>query len=270
MLNQEVTVSLGSLFSSDVFPSLLNSESYFEKLMQPEGAKARISQQILLFMLFLFIYGVVMGAYHGPLQAVVAGLKLSLLFTLALIICFPAFFIVQIILGSRLALLPMISVIMSGFLLMSAIMLSFLPIVVIFLLTGSDYYFLHLLHLAVMLFAGVFGMNTIIQALKYSCEKKGIYPRNGVVVFRVWVVILAFVGIQLAWSLRPFIAKQGQPFELFGTYEGNFYAAVIYSVKQLAAPDREIPRRNQGRSYDFSPADTLETDSSWIDSLYGN
>ena len=70
-------------------------------------------------------------------------------------------------------------------------------------------------------------MNTIIQALKYSCEKKNIYPQTGVVVFRFWVVILAFVGIQLAWNFRPFLGDRGQPFELFRDYEGNFYTAVI-------------------------------------------
>ncbi len=260
---------IGSLFSPDAFPSLLNTDAYFEKLMRAEGAKALVANQMILLALFLFIYGAVMGAYHSLLQAVVAGVKLSTLFTLALLICFPAFFIVQFILGSRLKLLQMIPMVLSGFLLMAAIMLSFVPIVVIFLLTGSNYYFLHLLHLAVMLFAGIFGMNTIVQALKYSCEKKDIYPRNGVIVFRVWVVILAFVGVQLAWSLRPFIAKQNQPFELFGTYEGNFYAAVIYSAKHLVELDQGAPATGNARQPDSSCVDTLQTPGGWLDSLYG-
>lgn len=261
---------LGSLFSSDTFPSVLNSDAYFEKLMQPEGAKARIFNQMLLLCLCLFIYGVVMGAYHSPLQSVVAGVKLAALVILALIICFPAFFIVQFILGSRLKLIQMVPMVLSGFVLMSAIMIAFVPIVVIFLLTGSNYYFLHLLHIAIMIFAGVFGMNTIVQALKFSCEKRDIYPKNGVVVFRVWVVILAFVGIQLAWSLRPFIAQRGQPFELFGQYEGNFYAAVIYSVNQLTKSDRPEPFRGHGTKPGNIPADTTQKPIYLPDSLYGH
>lgn len=257
----------GLKFSLDGLPSLQNTDSYFDKLMQPEGAKRRILGQVLLLVLFLLIYGFVMGAYHSFLQAVVAGAKLSLLFVLALLICFPAFFIVQFILGSRLKLFQMVSMVLSGFLLMSAIMISFVPIVVIFLLTGSNYYFLHLLHLAIMFFAGIFGMNTIVQALKYSCEKKGIYPKNGVVVFRVWVVILAFVGIQLAWSLRPFISKRGEPFEFFGEYEGNFYAAVIYAAKQLAEPEEKSPAPEAlERIESLFPPDTLRTTGGQIDS----
>jgi hypothetical protein len=50
------------------------------------------------------------------------------------------------------------------------------------------------------------------------------------------VVILAFVGIQLAWNLRPFLAKRDDPYALFRNYDGNFYTAVMYSVQQLMSP----------------------------------
>ena len=82
-------------------------------------------------------------------------------------------------------------------------------------------------------------MKTIIDALRFSCEKKNIYPQTGVIVFRFWVVILAFVGIQLAWNLRPFLGDRGEPFKLFRQYEGNFYTALIYSVKQLFDSDEK-------------------------------
>jgi len=41
------------------------------------------------------------------------------------------------------------------------------------------------------------------------------------------------VGIQLAWNLRPFLGDREKGFELFREYEGNFYAALIYSVNKL-------------------------------------
>ena len=91
--------------------------------------------------------------------------------------------------------------------------------------------------------SGIFGTKTIIDALKFSCEKKGIYPRIGVDVFKFWIIILAFVGIQLAWNLRPFLGNRGETFHMFRNYEGNFYTALIYSVKQLVndnSGDREL------------------------------
>jgi len=259
-------MKIGKLFSFDNYPSLSNSEEFFGRIVVEERSGPRIINQLLILCLFLFLYGVVMGAYHSPLQAIAAGMKLALLFSLALIICFPAFFIVQYILGSRLKLHQTVAIMLSGFVMMASIMLSFAPIVIIFLLTGSNYYFLHLLHVAIFIFAGIFGMNTIVQALKFSCEKKNIYPRTGVVVFRFWVVILAFVGIQLAWNFRPFLGFKGKPFELFAQREGNFYAAMIYAANHLIG-HAETPQREHGiMQYEQPPED----DTHWLERLRGD
>jgi hypothetical protein len=157
----------------------------------------------------------------------------------------------------------MISIVLSGFVMMTAVMVSLAPVVLIFLLTGANYYFLQLLHIVVFVFSGLFGMNVIVRALKYSCEKKNVYPQTGVVIFRFWVVIIAFVGIQLAWSFRPFLGDRGQPFQLFRDYEGNFYAALIYSIRQLAGPGeqeetaRERYDRRRARQSEQPVSDSL-------------
>jgi hypothetical protein len=248
------------LMSFEFFPKLQNKEDFFEKLTQPEGVGRRILSQYLLLCLFSFLYGIVMGSYHGFLQAVTAGVKVSVMFSLVLLICFPAFFIIQFVLGSKLKLYQMTSIILSGFVLTTAIMVSFAPIVIIFLLTGSNYYFLQLLHISIFLLSGIFGMKTIIDALKFSCEKKSVYPQIGVVVFRFWVVILAFVGIQLAWNLRPFLGDRGQPFELFRKYEGNFYAALIYSGKQLLSPDdKKVVNENVNNPNELDNENIIDT-----------
>jgi len=130
----------------------------------------------------------------------------------------------------------MIMIILSGFVLTSSIAISFAPIVILFQVTGGNYHFLQLLHVTIFIFSGIFGMKLMIDALKFACEKKNIYPRTGVNVFRIWIIILAFVGIQVAWNLRPFLCNKTEEFKLFRKYEGNFYTAVIYSVQQLVRP----------------------------------
>lgn len=245
------------ILSFEFFPTLQNSEEFFQKISQDEGATTRILSQCLLMLLFSFLYGVVMGSYLSLEQAITAGVKVAVLFSLAIIICFPAFFIIQFILGSKLKLHQMISIILSGFVLTTSIMVSFAPIVVIFLLTGSNYYFLQLLHISIFILSGIFGMKTVVDALKYSCEKKAVYPQIGVVVFRFWVVILAFVAIQLAWNLRPFLGDRGQPYELFRDYEGNFYTALIYSGKQLISPGDENNSGNAPLSEEQEINDSL-------------
>jgi len=219
-----------------LLPGLHNNEAYFDTLSREARIGRRITRMIVLFTALTAFYGLVMGCYSGVLQALTAAVKVPVMFFLSLVVCFPAFFLIQYILGSRMSLSMMTGIILSGFVLTGAIMVSFTPVIVFFILTGGDYHFLQLMHVAVFSLSGVFGMKMVLDALRYSCEQKGVYPHTGVVVFRFWVVILAFVGIQLAWNLRPFMAERGEPYGLFRTYEGNFYSAVIYSVEQLCGP----------------------------------
>ncbi len=239
-------------------PGLHNKDEFFDNIFNEQKTWSRIWRLILLFTGLTFLYGVIMGCYSGPAQAITAGVKVPVLFLLSLVICFPAFFVIQFILGSKMKLSHMFIIILSGYVLTGAIMVSFSPIIILFILTGGNYYFLQLLHIAVFALAGIFGMKTILDALKYSCEQKNVYPRTGVEVFRFWVVILAFVGIQLAWNMQPFLAEKTEGYSLFKKYKGNFYTAVIYSIQQLTNPEEKITKHT-GSNSQFLP-DTAGTE----------
>lgn len=218
---------------ADILPGLQNKDEFFDRIFHESHPWGRIFSLTLLFIVLTFFYGAVMGCYSGPLQALTAGIKVPVMFLLSLLICFPAFFVLQFIMGSTMRLSHMTVIILSGYVLTGAIMVSFTPIVILFVLTGGNYYFLQLLHVTIFSLSGIFGMKMVLDALKFSCEQKNIYPKTGVVVFRFWVVILAFVGIQLAWNLQPFLAEKTEGYNLFRKYKGNFYTAVIYSLQQL-------------------------------------
>lgn len=229
---------------SDVFKVFHDKELFFQETDERQSNQL-IYKQLLIICLFGFIYGLTMGSYHSFSQALVAGIKVMTLFVTSLLICFPSFFIIQQIFGSKIKFKQLVIIILSGFVLSSTITLSFAPIIVFFLITGNDYHFIQLLHVGIFIFAGFFGMRLIIEALKYACEKKSIYPQIGVTGFKVWIIILAFVSIQLAWNLRPFMGDRDQNFQLFRKYEGNFYTAVIYSFEQLLSKnDKETTHNN--------------------------
>ncbi len=218
----------------EVFKIFQDTETLFDERTNEQSNKI-ILNQILIICAFTFLYGAVMGSYHSFLQSIMAGLKIIFLFLCTIIICFPSFYVIQQVLGSKMNLRQMIIIVLSGFVLTSEIVLSFSPIIILFQITGGNYHFLQLLHVAVFLFGGIFGMRLMIEALKFACEKKDIYPHIGVTVFRIWIIILAFASIQLAWNLRPFLANKNEEFKLFRKYEGNFYTAIIYSVQQLVS-----------------------------------
>ncbi len=248
----------------EVFGIFENTESYFCERDKKQSNKLIVSQ-VLIICAFTFIYGIVMGSYHGFMQSVVAGIKVMVLFLGTLLICFPSFFIIQQVLGSKMNLRQMIIIVLSGFVLASAIALSFSPIIIFFQITGGNYHFLQLLHVTIFIFSGVFGMRLMIDALKFACDKKAIYPKIGVTVFRIWIIILAFVGIQLSWNLRPFLCNKNEDFKLFRKYEGNFYTAVIYSMQQLAS-NRDLPEKEEvdQSHYYFDTTRSAPVDSTTI------
>jgi hypothetical protein len=222
----------------EVFKIFQNKESYFEDINTRQSNRL-ILYQLMIICVFSFLYGVAMGSYHSFLQSIVAGIKVIVLFLSTIIICFPSFFIIQQVLGSKMSIRQMIVIVLSGLVLSATIILSFTPIVIFFQVTGGNYHFLQLLHVAIFIFAGVFGLRLMVDALKTACEKKDIYPQIGVTVFKIWVIILAFVGIQLSWNLRPFLCEKNETFKLFRKYEGNFYTAIIYSVEQIANGEKD-------------------------------
>lgn len=242
-----------------VFKIFQHNDEYFEILGNSEFSKKYVVKQVLFILLFSFLYGIVMGSYNGILQSLVTGIKIPCLIFLSLLICFPALFVIQYMIGSTMTLYQMANIILSGFIVFTTIALSFAPIVLFFMVTGNNYAFLKLLHVAIFTFSGIFTIKTIINGLKFSCEKKNVYPKLGMTIFKIWIVIFAFVSSQLAWNLRPFIGNRDLPFELFRERESNFYVAVIQSVANLFEPSQNAVtdgQNNGNTQTDITPGDT--------------
>jgi hypothetical protein len=231
-----------------VFKVFQHSEEYFEILSDPKNSRRYVLKQMLFIFLFSFLYGVVMGSYNGVLQSLVTGIKVPCLIFLSLLICFPALYVIQYMIGSTMTIYQMANIIFSGFIVFTTISLSFAPIVIFFMVTSNNYSFLKLLHVAIFTFSGIFTVKTIINGLTYSCEKKNIYPKLGMRIFKIWIVILAFVSSQLAWNLRPFVGSRDLPFELFRKRESNFYVAVIQSAVHLFKPAQNTDQDKQDES----------------------
>ncbi|PYO67303.1 MAG: actin-binding WH2 domain-containing protein [Gemmatimonadetes bacterium] len=222
----------------DFLKSLLNDrDRFFEEVVEGVGLRSKLRYAVVTIVALAGFFGLVAGAYSGPAQAVSAAVKLPFLFFATFAVCFPAFFVVQVLVGSRLRLLQVAVLVFGALALACVLLAAFVPITAFFLITGANYYFQHLLNITIAGIAGLFGMYALHEGLSLVCEKREVYPRKALTIMRAWAVLFAFVGIQLAWSLRPFLGDRNQPFRVFGTYQGNFYAAVIYAVNKLIQGD---------------------------------
>src|SRR6266550_2214142 len=179
---------------SDFLKALLSDrERFFDEVVEGVALRSKLRYAVVTIITLAGFFGLVAGAYSGPAQALSAGLKLPFLFFATFAVCFPAFFVVQVLVGSR----------------------------------------LRLLQVAVLVFGALALSSVLLEGLSVVCEKRGVYPRKALTIMRAWAVLFAFVGIQLAWSLRPFLGDRNEPFQVFGRYQGNFYAAIIYAVNKL-------------------------------------
>jgi len=110
--------------------------------------------------------------------------------------------------------------------------LGFTPISVFFLLSARSYAFFKILNVAILALTGVVGLRVLVTGMAAVAPRAegAAPPAHNRRLLRGWLVVYAFVGTQLAWTLRPFFGAPGLPFELFRTLEGNFYVNIVQTL----------------------------------------
>jgi hypothetical protein len=70
-----------------------------------------------------------------------------------------------------------------------------------------------------------------MRLVSTSDQAEGTKMRS--LVLYLWIMLYAFVGSQMAWTLRPFVGYPGARFELVREIGGNFYANVFMSLGEI-------------------------------------
>ena len=179
------------------------------------------------------LYGALMGAFGGSGQALSSAIKLPLLFLGTAAICFPTLYVLSQFAGAKVSAGQYLILVVGAIAVAGLILVAFLPVAAFFLLTSSNYPFFKLLNVSILAFSAILGVRFLYtSALSLSSEEKsGATIRRRILGF--WVVLFAFVGSQLGWTLRPFFGSPGMPFELVREVGGNFYSDVAKSIKEV-------------------------------------
>jgi hypothetical protein len=207
---------------------------FFNEIRDGQALWQKIRAMLLSCMTFLAIYGGVMGASHSILQALSSAVKLPILFIVTLIICTPSLYFFNLLFGSRQTLPQHISLILTAMTTTAVLLLSFAPVTFFFLITTDQYQFFKLLNVAFFAIAGSMGVLFLRQgkrALSEADSPDGAQTRR--IIFLLWIVLYAFVGSQMAWTLSPFMGDPGLPFVIVAQRGGNFYSDVINSLRTL-------------------------------------
>ena len=213
---------------------LRDRRRFFAEIRDGVGLGHKMQAMLVSSIVFMALYGAVMGSTQGTVwQVLSSAVKLPILFLATLVVCSPTLYFFNTIFGSNQSLTQNFALILTAITVTAVIMLSFSPIVLFFMLTTSGYQFFKLLNVGVFTIAGIIGVVFLSQGMHMvsSAGKEGARARRNVV--RLWILIYAFVGSQMAWMLRPFIGAPGMEFELFRQLGGNFYANIIASIGEI-------------------------------------
>jgi hypothetical protein len=212
---------------------LRNRYHFFEEIGEGIDLQAKMRAMLISSIAFLALYGAVMGSTHSLWQTFSSAIKLPVLFLATLIVCSPTLYFFNVLLGSNQSLSQNIALILTAITVTAVLLLSFAPITLFFLLTTSHYQFFKLLNVAVFSIAGSMGVIFLSQGMQVvsaSSQDGGKARRR---VLRLWILVYAFVGSQMAWTLRPFIGAPSMRFELFRHLGGNFYTNIVASIGEI-------------------------------------
>ncbi len=212
---------------------LRDRKSFFMEIREGRRLGEKMRAMLISSFIFFALYGAVMGSSHSLWQALSSAVKLPLLFLTTLIVCAPTLYFFNLNFGSNQSLGQNVALMLTTITVTSVLLLSFAPVVMFFLLTTSQYQFFKLLNVGFFTISGLVGVTFLGQGMRvvsYGGSERASARRT---VIWLWILLYAFVGSQMAWTLRPFVGAPGLPFEPFRQLGGNFYANIFASIGEI-------------------------------------
>lgn len=193
----------------------------------------KITALLICSSLFFAIYGAIIGSFNSWAQALSSAVKLPALYLITLIICFPTLYFFNILFGSRKTFGQHFAMLMTAAAVISVLLFSFAPITLFFLISTYNYQFFKVLNVVIFGITGFIGVKFLYQGMQLLSKEDSEGLETRMAVLQFWLILYAFVGTQLAWTLRPFFGNPGRPFELFREMQGNFYLDIVKAVGEI-------------------------------------
>lgn len=203
-------------------------ERLYAQIAEGKDLVRTITYFVRWTLVFSVIYGLGLGFFAAGWQIPAAGMKMPTLIMVSLLICLPALFTFNVILGSKLSFLQCTAVLSMAAYLTATILASFAPILLFFAISAGGHDFITLLNVAMCSIAGTFGVMWIWRAMTNLAERSGREPN--LAILRIWILIYGFVGAQMSWILRPFVGDP-EAFALFRKIQSNFFEAVWHMAE---------------------------------------
>jgi hypothetical protein len=199
---------------------------------QPDHRLPLLGSLLTAIVAFGMFYGGVMGSYGGPAgwrlwQAVYSAVKVPLFLSTTFILSLPSFFVLNTLFGLRDDFARVVRALVATQAGLTIILSALAPFTVFWYVSGSRYQ-------PAILFNGLmFAIASFSAQWILRRDYNLLIARNPKHrwMLRIWIVIYVFVGIQMAWVLRPFIGDPRAPVQFFreGSWS-NAYEVVLEMI----------------------------------------
>ena len=196
---------------------------------------AGLLQLVAFVAIFGAFYGAVMGTFGGvrgerALQLLYSGLKVPLLLLVTFALSLPSFFVLNTLLGVRADFARALRALVATQAVLTIVLASLAPFTAVWY-ASLDAYRPAILFNAAMFAVASFAAQGLLRRWYAPLIARNIRHR---MLLRVWIIIYAFVGVQMAWVLRPFVGDPTKPTRFFreGAW-GNAYVEVARMIVEV-------------------------------------
>ena len=209
-----------------------------EDLLRCEGAYGveagglPLRSLLAIFFVAGFVYGLAMGSFGlRPLQMLFSALKVPLLLVVSSLVVLPSFFVLNTVLGLRDDLASALKGIIAAQVTMSVSLCALARITLVAYASSGDYRFALNFNGLPFLVALCCGYVTLGRHYRPLVARN----RQHRVARAAWLGLYAFVAIQAAWVMRPFVGDPSLPPALLREEAwSNAYVEIIADLVKLS------------------------------------
>jgi len=223
------------LSADDLLRGSQRASSASKNASEPGRAKTleswRLARLVGQIAVFGALYGAAMGTFavtveRAP-QIVFAAVKVPLLLLATGALSVPLFAVLYSLWGLRAEWIPVLRALASTQAALSIVLASLSPLTLVVHASlpsgGSGYAASVLWNALIFAVAGLTAQIVLRAKMRFWIER----DRRHVSLLRAWLLIYGFIGVQMAWVLRPFIGDPGGDVTfLRAQWSGNAYVAL--------------------------------------------
>lgn len=199
-----------SLLRSDYNPALQQANTWWHH--RP------LRLQCTVVALFGVLYGAIMGSYAGVspdrwLHLAYTALKVPILLGTTFLLSWPSFAVANYLIGLGSDVKQALQITLSCQSIVALVLASLSPLTALWYFSVRDYKMALLCNAIIFCISSLAGQYAIRRAYQPLISRN----RKHRVMLWIWSGVYSFVGIQLAWVLRPFVGSPTEPVQFIRT-----------------------------------------------------